>query len=776
MKKIFLPLLFLIVITPSVNARQLFQDTPAGCDSVNEELTSKFRFLGGWDENGKPAYLEAENDSVSQALINFVKETLPESVPLPGRDDDYFNDSIPLNTRLLKDSKVYITMVHEGAKWTNTLGFYTYDIDNPPESVYDLDSLVILFPNVSQPDVIEPGNKILLGEFPANTSIGYFLIARGWVGDTICIPSHIVFTDRRFNTFTEEKYRQQTILLHYEQEDQFLLGFEDIMRPDGDNDFNDAVFYVTAEPGAIDTTDIPTIATARISGDTVLCDKNDKATVTVDLSGDAPFSFVYTDGIHKYEVTGIEDTLYSFETTIKGTITLVSMHDKNKPGIVSGEATLALSDLDATPAVVEPICGDDEASVQIVLAGHTPWTVTYAINGNEESISTDRDTVLVPVNEPGRFELIKVSDSYCENVIDKGLDVVKYEKPHGVIRGDTILCEGREARISVELSGVAPFTFTYTDGEKEANITTDDAVYEFTANEYKTYTLIYLHDAHCSGMVEGSATVMNGADEIRAEIMAGETSCFGENIDLELQGETGMLTVKWTTDGDGTLEADDQPVTTYYPAEQESGLITFYAELNNGCSVKTISKEVTIIEKLDASFDYSPSDKILTNHPVTFTPNVSDYDEYSWDFGDGNESNATIATNEYAGGGEYSVELTVSLSGCEGKGSAGLAVLDAGALYVPNAFNPHAVNPENRVVKVYGNNISEEGFSFKIVNRWGKIMYHTNSFAEANTVGWNGINHNVGEEQELNVFTYLLKGKFLDGEPFEMVGTITQVK
>ena len=55
-------------------------------------------------------------------------------------------------------------------------------------------------------------------------------------------------------------------------------------------------------------------------------------------------------------------------------------------------------------------------------------------------------------------------------------------------------------------------------------------------------------------------------------------------------------------------------------------------------------------------------------------------------------------------------------------------------------------------------------------------MYQTNSFNEANSVGWNGINNNNSEEQELNVFTYLLKGQFIEGDTFERTGTITQVK
>lgn len=948
MKNIYLPtIITCLSLLITISQPVVGQET--SCDSTNNELTSKFRFLGGWDADGSPEYLEDTQGDVTDALINYVVETLPESVSLPNSDDQYFTDDVQLNTELNEASEVYLTMVHEGAGWKNTLGYYTYDIDSPPVTVYDIDSLVILFPNVSQPNAIKPGDKVLLGEFPANTGIGYFLIAQGWVGDTICLTSHMVFSDPHLNTFTTEEYQQQTVLLNYEQEEQLLLCFEDIKRPGGDNDFNDAVFYITAEPGAIDTTNIPKIPTAFLSGDTTLCDINSPAKLQIDLTGQAPWTIVYNNGVEDVKIKNIKDPTYVFETVIVDTARLVSVEDSNKPGIVDGEAIVKLSEPIASLSTDDVICGggedgsgfivqlDGEApfnltfkvdndektfenilenqvkvigevgdvielismndkycsgeivggeatiqsyinpsllvdgngslcgdaastvfdldlngggpwvlnytlndeevelaiesseyqleisepglltfnsienencvttllseyvveenplptamikdysnncgegavNVNIALTGQGPWNVHYSVNGENMVSNADADLMSLNIDQSGAFELIAVEDANCENTAEGSIDLEIKSTPSALISGDASICHDEEAMIVVELTGVAPFMFVYFDGETETAITTEESIYEFSTTEFKTYTLVRIDDAYCSGTVDGMATISDGSEDIQVEIDTEDTSCFGEEIALSLVGETDNLTVLWTTEGNGTFSNSDQLETTYSPAANETGVVVFYAEVDNGCSVKTVSKEVTIIDEIDATFDISPNKDLLTNSQITFTPSNNSYDEYSWDFDDENTSNATIASHEYSEGGIFNVELVVSLSGCEGSGIAELKVLSKDELYVPNVFSPDAQHQENQVVKVYGNNIDESDFYFRIVNRWGKTMYQTNSFSEANTVGWNGVNNNNNEEQEMNVFTYVLKGKFLEGEPFEKTGKITQVK
>jgi hypothetical protein len=398
------------------------------------------------------------------------------------------------------------------------------------------------------------------------------------------------------------------------------------------------------------------------------------------------------------------------------------------------------------------------------------------LNNTTQFTTSEEATLILDIQETGLFELVGIQDAYCENIAEGTQQIEIFDTPSALISGDASICDNEEVIVQIALSGTAPFTFVYTDGENETSVTTDETRYEITTNEYLTYSLLSMSDANCDGTVEGTATISDGSEDLNVEIDAKENSCFGEEIALTLIGETEGLDIIWTTEGNGTLSNPDQLNTSYTPAENETGEVVFFAEVTNGCAIKTVSTVVTIIEELSAEFDISPDSDHLTNTQITFTPDVNGYDEYVWDFGDETGSNAAIASTEYTGGGIYNVTLTVKLAGCEAKGEAELEVLSKDELYIPNAFHPFAQNSENQVVKVYGNNIDESDFFFKIVNRWGKVMYETRSFNEANSVGWDGVNNNNGEEQETNVFTYIVRGKFIEGESFEKVGTVTQLK
>ena len=101
-------------------------------------------------------------------------------------------------------------------------------------------------------------------------------------------------------------------------------------------------------------------------------------------------------------------------------------------------------------------------------------------------------------------------------------------------------------------------------------------------------------------------------------------------------------------------------------------------------------------------------------------------------------------------------------------------------IYVPNAFAPdHALagqNGEDDRIKVYGKEISEEGFLFRIYNRWGVLVYETTSYLEASTKGWDGSSGHTGKKESMGSYKYMLKGKYNSGRLIEKSGSIHLIR
>ncbi|MBY0425143.1 MAG: LruC domain-containing protein, partial [Cytophagales bacterium] len=154
----------------------------------------------------------------------------------------------------------------------NALGFYTYDISNPPTSKSQITKHTVIFPNVSYQGsggAMISGQKVKIGTFSKNTGIGWFLVANGWNGSTVGNGNYIQYSDPSFNLEVNPAKRAHMVLLNAASRNRVLIGFEDMSREGGsDNDFNDALFYVTANPySAIQSTNVVALPSTQADSD-----------------------------------------------------------------------------------------------------------------------------------------------------------------------------------------------------------------------------------------------------------------------------------------------------------------------------------------------------------------------------------------------------------------------------------------------------------------------------------------------------------------------------
>ena len=217
---------------------------PAICDRYN--------YLGEFNSNGKPLYLDGQ-DVVSQETLDMINNALPEGYPVPDFNPHYISSGYDTDVVVQEEAEIWVTFVGEGAGYRNTLGFYTYDIDNPSQTIPQPEDITIIFPNVSavgSGGELEVGDKVKIGSFPPNTGIGWVLLANAWSNGCVDTGHWQLHSNPDYNPENEEDLRYHNVLLNDPDSERIILGFEDIRRDYAscDQDFNDALFYITASP------------------------------------------------------------------------------------------------------------------------------------------------------------------------------------------------------------------------------------------------------------------------------------------------------------------------------------------------------------------------------------------------------------------------------------------------------------------------------------------------------------------------------------------------
>ena len=221
---------------------------------------SDFKFYSNWSTAGIPNMLEKVNDEISNEFLADINASLPERIKLPVSHPEYISSEDDGSIVLVEDAEVWITFVHEGAGYLNTLGYYTYPTANPPVTTKDITNSTLIFPNASfsgSGGGLKSGNKVQLlyfnGEkytnlFPAGTTVAWIFRSNGWNGKGIGTGYNTFYSDKRFNP-EPDALKKHNVVLKDDVRKLFLIGFEDIRRDQAsDDDFNDGVFYATASP------------------------------------------------------------------------------------------------------------------------------------------------------------------------------------------------------------------------------------------------------------------------------------------------------------------------------------------------------------------------------------------------------------------------------------------------------------------------------------------------------------------------------------------------
>jgi len=237
--------LFIIVLMSSACKKDVEPAT-----SVVKFTSTTYQTLGDFNAEGKPNYLET-SDVISSNLSTFINNTFPENKDLRNTNPGLFSSQAIADINITQSSEVFLTFVTQGTIYKNTIGFYTYPTNNPPDSVNDIKIITYAFPNAGGGTPLLPGDKVRIGRFSAGTSIGFVLLKDAYNNSTKTINNNVPHycSNDVLNPEIDANLKKHAVLVNYPAEHIVLIGFEDIDRTMAgcDHDFNDVVVYATVK-------------------------------------------------------------------------------------------------------------------------------------------------------------------------------------------------------------------------------------------------------------------------------------------------------------------------------------------------------------------------------------------------------------------------------------------------------------------------------------------------------------------------------------------------
>ena len=235
--------------------------------------------------------------------------------------------------------------------------------------------------------------------------------------------------------------------------------------------------------------------------------------------------------------------------------------------------------------------------------------------------------------------------------------------------------------------------------------------------------------------------------------------CQPYTTEITAISEDDHLAFTWLTDSVPYPVGDSE---IYLFPDSGKASVSLIAESTETGCIDTLTKQdwIWVHPKPTATFNVDYPVALLEHSTITFSNLSENANYYLWDFGDGITSVETAPLHTYTELGDFNAQLVVeSEYGCKDTSEFLIKILPF-SVFTPNAFRPDSEIPENRTFMPLGVGADDQRFNLKIFDRWGQIVFETNSPFEP----WNGTNKN-GDKAPMGNYVWI--SNYYDIQGFE---------
>ncbi len=520
--------------------------------------------------------------------------------------------------------------------------------------------------------------------------------------------------------------------------------------------------------------------------DTTICNGG---TAVINASGATTYSWASGETTASITVSPSVTTTYSVTGTTAGcvgtvtstvTVNPVPTVTVNSPTVCNGTA----ASLVATPNLTGGTYSWSPAStatatISVTPSSTTPYTVTYTLNGCQNT-----GTGSVTVNPVPTVTV----DNQAICAGDPPATLTATPSPSG----GTYLWNPSSttaSTISMSPANTTPYTVTYTLNGCSASGTgtitvnpipnvdagvshsvcigssvtltaTGASTYvwdknvvngvPFTPTGTDTYTVIGTSAAGCIATDNVTITVI--PLPVVSFFPSDTFGCAPLNVMFTNTTTGGATNCVWTISDGTTLNGCSTVQHTFNSAGCFD--VTLTTSTPEGCSSTLTIPSLICVEARPIA-DFLPSPTVMPNYSTLsamYNQSVGAV-AYSWNFGDGGGSTETSPSHNFPGTEEADYLITLvaySQSGCTDTAFVPVHIFEEVIYYVPNTFTPDGDDFNEVFLPIFSSGFDPSDYTLYIFNRWGELIFESHD----PKVGWKGTFGTDGTQVQDDTYTW----------------------